>query len=275
MSLPMVIGATGRLIPGAGVTTWQPRDLLVKDRRRVRIVLGFLGVLALSWLGAFSSPATSDLVTGVVILEVFTLVPAAYLTYRSHQYTALLRRADRATEEEQTAAAEIARKQSERLWHLRRVMEWLNDGATKEAASEAVRSLEQDLPVHAALVQRQMQLRSLLALTTDPLAHESLNTTLTSCTRQLTELDHGLDQLVAAVADVVEAAGEGETSIALRPLREAAERVDILADALRHLTVGDATNVGGGFSSATVSHPGTGPGAQEVTADAPMWHPPR
>lgn len=50
----------------------------------MRMVLGFLGVLALFWLVAFSAPISSDLVTGVVILEVFTLVPAAYLAYQSH-----------------------------------------------------------------------------------------------------------------------------------------------------------------------------------------------
>ena len=254
----MVVGARGRLIPGVGVTTWQPRYIIAKDRRRVRMVLGFLGVLALFWLAAFSAPISSDLVTGVVILEVFTLVPAAYLAYQSHKCTTLLGRADRATEEEQTAAAEIARKQSERLWHLRRAVESLNDGPSKEAASEAVHSIEQNVPVHAALVQRQMQLQGLLALATDSLAHESLNTTLTSCTQQLGQLDRRLDQLAAAVADVVEAVGEGQTSILLHPLQEAAERLDILADSVRHLSVGDGALPGGDSSRSTVSHLRTG-----------------
>ena len=229
----MVVGARGRLIPGVGVTTWQPGYIIATDRRRVRMVLGFLGVLALFWLVAFSAPISSDLVTGVVILEVFTLVPAAYLAYQSHKCTTLLGRADRATEEEQTAAAEIARKQSERLWHLRRAVESLNDGPSKEAASEAVHSIEQNVPVHATLVQRQMQLQGLLALATDSLAHESLNTTLTSCTQQLGQL----------------------------------------ADTVRHLSVGDGALPGGDSSRSTVSHLRTGSGPQNVAPDAPKVPP--
>ncbi len=225
---------------GPGLTLWQSRHELAKSRKRTVWVAAGLAVLALLWLAAFADPTPdpdgdSDVATGVVILEIFTLAPLAVALWRIRRLTLLLRRVDSVSEEDLEATARAVRDREEAVWRVERLVGGLQPGPVRDAATDALAAGHAANESRRRLHHRATQLEHLQAVTKGAAARRRLEKARTACQRDLAELDEQVDAMAASVADLVDAASTSSADAELARARDATERVAALAEALREL----------------------------------------
>lgn len=224
---------------GPGLTLWQSRDELARARRRTAWVAAGLAVLALFWLAAFADPTPDpdeggDILLGIVILELFTLVPLAVALWRVRRLSRLLRRVDSVSEDDLEATARAARTREEAVWRVGRLVDGLEPGPARDAAADALAAGHAANESRRRLHHRVTQLEHLLAVTNGPSARRRLDQARTACQRDLADLDEQVEEMAASVADLVDAATTAPDAELAR-VRDATERVAALAAAMREL----------------------------------------
>jgi hypothetical protein len=225
---------------GPGLTLWQSRDELARSRKRTVWVAAGLALLALLWLAAFADPTPepdgdSDVATGVVILEIFTLAPLGVALWRIRRLTLLLRRVDSVSEEDLEATARAVRDREEAVWRVGRLVDGLEPGPIRDAASDALAAGHAANESRRRLHHRVSQLEHLRAVTKGAAARRRLDQARTACERDLAELDEQVEAMAGSVADLVDAATTPAADAEMARVRDATERVAALAQAMREL----------------------------------------
>ena len=227
---------------GPGLTLWQSRDELARSRTRTVWVAAGLALLALLWLAAFADPTPesdadgdSDVATGVVILEIFTLAPLGVALWRTRRLTLLLRRVDSVSEEDLEATARAVRDREEAVWRVGRLVDGLEPGPIRDAASDALAAGHAANESRRRLHHRVSQLEHLRAVTKGAAARRRLDQARTACERDLAELDEQVEAMAGSVADLVDAATTPAADAEMARVRDATERVAALAQAMREL----------------------------------------
>ena len=221
---------------GPGLTLWQSRDELVRARTRTAWVAGFLTALALFWLLAFAGEEDGEnLVLGVVVLEVFTLVPLAVALWRIRRLTKLLRRVDAVSEEDDEASAAALRAREEAVWRVGRLVDGLQPGPARDAATDALAAGRAANESRRRLQQRLDQLDHLRAVTAGAGARRRLDRATDASRGDMAELDRQVEDMAASVADLVDAASAHAADAELARVREQTERLAALAEAMREL----------------------------------------
>jgi hypothetical protein len=192
-------------------------------------------VLSALWLSAFTSGGDADTIVGVVILEIFTLVPVLYAAVHARGLTKLISDSDRLTADEQASVALALSKTDEMLWRLRQLVESLEPGPLREGGDEALRQARGIVRLRGQLVRRINQLDSVEDLLDAQAAGGAVHLSADACRRELAEVDRVLDDLAGSVARLVNAAEAGPVRDELAEVGEAIERVVALAEAMTEL----------------------------------------
>jgi hypothetical protein len=220
----------------AGLSLWQSRDELSRSRRWARWTSLGLGVLAALWLaGLTGSDVDGDVVLGIAILELFTLVPFVVSVVRLRRLNRLLARIDELGAEELQEMADDLRSADETLAHIGRLVARLRPGAARDAGEEALAAAEASTVSRRRLRHRQADLEQLVATTRSSSARRTLQKALKGCRRELAESQALVEELAVAVAGLVDAAEEDLVQRELERVRDVTERTAAMAAVLQEL----------------------------------------
>ena len=238
----------------SGLTTWHSREEIVRARRRARRTAAGLLAAAAVWPWALTdSAADADTVTGVLIFEGITLVVALYASVRAARLSRQVYAVDHLSDQEQATAALALSRGEEMLRRLSRLVESLDPGPLRDAGSDALGEAGEIVELRAKLVQRLTQLGGIAEVMGDQAAEGPMGRAVVACRAQIAELEQALDELVAAITRLVDAADAGTLRNELRELREATERVALMAQAMTELELGDIAGVPPGPGSASLT----------------------
>jgi hypothetical protein len=153
--------------PTPGVRTWHSRDALTRAKKWAGGIALGLFVLALLWLSGLADDEgiDGDLILGVVMLELFTLIPAAYAANRWRALRALLRHADTIDAGELEAEAASLEAADEVRWSVGRLVDTLAPGAARDAGLAGLRAAEQAAVTRQLIFRRSAELERLRGVT--------------------------------------------------------------------------------------------------------------
>jgi len=214
---------------------WESTASLRRSRGRVSVLAFGLASLALLWLAGLSG-GDSSAVLGVVILEIFTLVPLAVTVARLRGIHRKLAQVQLVGEEEQRRRTMAMQAVDEELLHVGRLVALLRPGPAREAGGDALAAAEKATEVRKRLLQRRDELAPLGGLAVETDAQGTIAAQLGECQRRLEQTQTAVDDLAAQIAKLVEAAEDNANAPALERVRDATERTAAIAEALEELS---------------------------------------
>jgi hypothetical protein len=218
----------------AGLTTWISRDQLVAERRRMTWASSVLGLFVALWLLMIFTSPTGSILGTAILLEAVTCIPLALVGSRRHQLSKLLSRADALDRSAQGEDAEALQLVDESLMHIARLIAQLRAGPMRDSATDSFASAERACRAWRRLLDRGADIESLVKLTTDHRAQESLKRSLAECRRRTSEIQGEVEELAAAAAALV-TASDDDVDEQLFRVAEAGERMALLASSLEDL----------------------------------------
>jgi hypothetical protein len=218
----------------AGVTTWRSRDDVERSKRWAKRIATGLAVLGAFWLfGLFDNP-DADTVLGLVILELFTLIPCIYALLRFRSLKKLTDAIDDLGEKELEEQAEELEANEEARWRIGRLVASLEPGPAQESGLDVLAAAETATETRRRLLRRRTELTHLQG-TTKSAAGKSVGKAIADCNRKLDETQAALDELAAAVAQLVDTAEDARSETELTRLRDAVTRTETLSASLAEL----------------------------------------
>jgi hypothetical protein len=234
----------------SGLTSWHSRDAIMRARRRARWTAGGLLAAALLWpWGLTDSSADTDAVVGVLTLEGVTLVVALYASVRAARLSRQVYDVDRLSDQEQATAALALSRGDELLRRLSRLVESLDPGPLCDAGNDALGEAGDVVELRSKVVQRLTQLGGIAEVMGDQAAEGPMGRAVATCRAQIADLDKALDELATAITRLIDAAGTGTLRNELGELREATERVALIAEAMAELELGGIADAPPGTAS--------------------------
>jgi hypothetical protein len=222
-------------MPQPGIVSWQSHEEVVKARRRTIYGAVGLGLVAAMWVPAFFEGFHSDAFTGGVILEVFTLVPLVLVLIRLRRLTGLIRRMKALGGAEQEEDAEELRRVDEALFRMARLARQLRGEVAASAGYESFTTAEHASREWRRLLQRQHDLESMIEMTTSSAARASLERSLEACRDDAADFQSEVEELAAALAQLVDSSDEGSLGDELARVQTAGERVEALAVSFKEI----------------------------------------
>ncbi len=216
-----------------GVVVWQSHDEVTKARRRTAWTAAGLGALAALWLTGIGGEGNANL--GVAILEVFTLVPLAVALRRHRNLGKLVARMKTGDVDEQQADAEELRLVDESLFRIARLASQLHGEVAQRAGHESVAAAERAGQEWRRLVGREHDLERFIEATKDDGARGSLERSLAACRKDAAAFQGEVEELAAALAQLVDATDDDPIDAELIRLQAASSRMDALAASFREV----------------------------------------
>jgi hypothetical protein len=217
----------------AGIVVWEPTDSLQKSRRRTTALAVSLSVLALAWLAGLGKGGS---VEGVVILEIFTLVPLAVVVARLRSLRRKIREVDSVGREELERESLAMPGADEQLLHIGRLVAMLRRGGARDAGADALAVAEKATDARRRLLRRRDELSRLMKTTSSAEALGTLKVEMRGCQANLGQAESAVDELAATIAKLVDAAETDADRPQLAEVRDATERAAAFAAALRGLS---------------------------------------
>lgn len=225
--------STGRRIarhrrrPKAGIVVWHSHEEVTRARRRTIWAAVTLGLVAAMWLPAFW--AGDNAATGAVILEVFTVVPLAFVLNRFRRLNGQLRTMQALGVEEQEAAAIELGRVDDTLLRIARLTAQLPAGVPERTGKETFRTAEHASHAWRQLLLRHQEIEQLVATTRSTKARRSLEESLVACRSDAEKLEGQVEELAAALVSLVDSAQDGALAAQVARVEAAGDRVEALA----------------------------------------------
>lgn len=216
-------------MPQPGIVSWQSHQQITKARKLAGWGAAFLAGLAALWVPAFFEGVHSDAFTGGVILEVFTLVPLALTLLRIRRLNGLLRRMEGVSAEEQEDHADELRRVDEALYRIARLVRQLRGAVAETAGLEGFSSAERAALEWRRLLRRQHELEEMVEMASNAEAKSSLQRSLDACSDDIAGFQAEVEELAAALAQLVDSSDDGHLADELHRLQTAGDRVEALA----------------------------------------------
>ena len=226
-----------------GVVTWQSHDEVTKARRRTRLTAGGLGALAALWLTGLGGDGNDNL--GVASLEVFTMVPMIVALLRARRLSKLVDRMKTRDADEQEADADELRHVDETLFRVARLGGQLEGEVAQSAGYESVAAAEQAGEEWRRLVSREHDLERIIETTTSVAARASLERSLATCRKDAAAFRSEVEELAAALAQLVDVSDDDPIDAELIRLRASSERMNALAASFREVNALADQSLGG------------------------------
>jgi hypothetical protein len=201
-----------------GVVTWQSHDEVTKARRRSRLTAGGLGALAALWLTGLSGGTAGN----------------------------TLDRMKTRDADEQKADADELRHVDETLFRIARLGGQLQGEVAQTAGYESVGAAERAGEEWRRLVSREHDLERIIETTASVAARASLERSLATCRKDAAAFRSEVEELAAALAQLVDASDDDPIDAELIRLRASSERMDALAASFREVNALADQSLGGG-----------------------------
>jgi hypothetical protein len=228
-----------------GVVVWQSHDEVSKSRRRTRLVAGGLGALAALWLTGLSGGTDGNTLLGLGILEVFTTVPMIVAMLRARRLSKLIDRMKTRDADEQEDDADELRHVDETLFRIARLAAQLQGEVAQTAGYESVAAAERAGEEWRRLVGREHDLERIIETTASVAARASLEQSLRACRKDAAVFQSEVEELAAALAQLVDASDEDPIEADVARLQTAGERMDALAMSFREVNALADQSMGG------------------------------
>ena len=209
--------------------SWRAYERVLRSRRRAGWAVVALVLIGGMWLIALDTDeADADTVTGVVVLELVTLVPLFWAVARYLRIERLIERMLALEEQEQEEVVTSMARLDDRLSRLARSAGRPPPEAATDRARQVLEATERATPAWRTLVIRRYDLRRLLVVETDERTRAALQERLDECQAAIDALEQASEQLEAVVERTTP---EFQPSLGddLRRLCQASERAASLA----------------------------------------------
>ena len=227
------------------MVTWQSHDEVVKSRRRTRWAAAGLGAMAAFWLAGLSGGTGDNAALGVAILEAFTVVPLAMSLVRLRRLSKLIDRMKTRDADEQESDVDELRHVDETLFRIARLAGQLDGEVAEAAGHESVAAAERAGKEWRRLVGREHDLEHIIEKTAGVAARASLERSLAACRKDAAVFRGEVEELAAALAQLVDASAEEPIEADLARLQTASDRMDALAASFREVNTLADQSLGG------------------------------
>ena len=209
--------------------SWRAYERVLRSRRRAGWAVVALVLIGGVWLIALDTDeADADTVTGVVVLELVTLVPLFWAVARYLRIERLIERMLALEEQEQEEVVTSMARLDDRLSRLARSAGRPPPEVATDGAHQALEATERATPAWRTLVIWRSDLRRLLVVETDERTRAALQERLDECQAAVDALEQASEQLEA----VLERTPESQRSLGddlRRRLCHASDRAASLA----------------------------------------------
>jgi hypothetical protein len=212
------------------MVSWRAYERVFRSYRRAGRIVVALVLIGAIWLIALDTDqADADTVSGVVILELVTLVPLLWAVAR---YLRLGRLIERMLALEEGAREQVVTSMAcvdERLSRLAAYAGRPQPGVGTDGARQVLEAAERATPAWRTLVIRRYDLRRLLVVETDGRTRAVLQEQVDECQVAITALEQASQQLEAVLERRAPEFAQPSLGDELRRLRQASERAASLA----------------------------------------------